>query len=380
MCAQNVKQNVLAEVIPNQLWKRAKMTPDGSPRQNLLKMTSCHFERWKSVFFFSCGVFKLWKVSYTTVAQILATCKIDILEPISKVKELSTSIQENCKHTLQKIRQDKLKLGKVCDDNIANDTNSLRDPADRPKSLSDEQKQTIIEGGHYQPKLKSYTENPEIQSKKQHKFAYAWFQEYPHLEYSIKADTASCFVCCLFPTGVGREKSSETWIKGTKAWHKMKSVGKDKKGKLVQHFTSEAQTAALHDLAHFVQGMKHVDVMLNKQLRAAKIQEEENDLRNQEIIKILLDVARTLGRHELPFRGALDDENGNFVQITIKTGEGQAKEILKSLESRGAPKSDLVYQSYDYAASMSGVFNGAQQCLQNLLGRCIPHIPCQGHD
>ena len=241
---------------------------------------------------------------------------IDVLEPISKVKELSTSIQENCKHTLQKIRQDKLKLGKVCDDNIANDTNSLRDPADRPKSLSDEQKQTIIEGGPYQPKLKSYPENPEIQSKKQHKFAYAWFQEYPHLEYSIKADTASCFVCCLFPTGVGREKSSDTWIKGTKAWHKMKSVGKDKKGKLVQHFTSEAHTAALHDLAHFVQGMKHVDVMLNKQLRAAKIQEEENNLRNQEIIKILLDVARTLGRQELPFRGAHDDENSNFVQIT----------------------------------------------------------------
>ena len=194
MCAQNVKQNVLAEVIPNQLWKRAKMTPDGSPRQNLLKMTSFHFERWKSVLFFSCGVFKLWKVSYSTVAQVLATCKIDVLEPISKVKELSTSTQENCKHTLQKIRQDKLKLGKVCDDNIAND-NSLRDPADRPKSLSDEQKQTIIEGGHYQPKLKSYTENPEIQSKKQHKFAYAWFQEYPYLEYSIKAVTASCFVC-----------------------------------------------------------------------------------------------------------------------------------------------------------------------------------------
>ena len=86
----------------------------------------------------------------------------------------------------------------------------------------------------------------------------------------------------------------------------MKSVGKDKKGKLVQHFTSEAHhTAALHDLAHFVQGIKHVDVMLNKQLRAAKIQEEENDLRNQEIIKILLDVARTLGRQELPFRGGM---------------------------------------------------------------------------
>ena len=44
MCAQNVKQNVLAEMIPNQLWKRAKMTPDGFPEQHLLKVTSCHFE------------------------------------------------------------------------------------------------------------------------------------------------------------------------------------------------------------------------------------------------------------------------------------------------------------------------------------------------
>ena len=87
---------------------------------------------------------------------------IDVLGSISKVKELSISIQENCEHTLQKIRQDKLKLGKVYIDNIAIYTNSLRDQADRPKSLSDEQKETIIEGGPYQPKLKSYPENPEI--------------------------------------------------------------------------------------------------------------------------------------------------------------------------------------------------------------------------
>ena len=238
------------------------------------------------------------------------------LGPSLKSKNFQHRSRRTVNILLQKIRQDKLKLGKVYVDNIANDTNSLRDPADRPKSLSDEQKQTIIEGGPYQPKLKSYPENPEIQSKKQHKFAYGWFQEYPHLEYSIKADTASCFVCCLFPTGVGREKSSNAWIKGTKAWDKMKSVGKDKKGKLAQHFTSEAHKAALHDLAHFVQGMKHVDAMLNKQFRAAKIQEEENNFRNQEIIKILLDVARTMGRQELAFRGAHDDENSNFVQIT----------------------------------------------------------------
>ena len=56
---------------------------------------------------------------------------------------------------------------------------------------------TVIKRGPYEPKLKSRRENSDIQSKK-HKFACGLFQEYPHLEYSIKADTDSCFVSCLF--------------------------------------------------------------------------------------------------------------------------------------------------------------------------------------
>ena len=66
----------------------------------------------------------------------------------------------------------------------------------------------------------------------------------------------------------------------------MKSVGKEKKGKLAQHFSSQAHKAALSDLAQFVHSMNHVDVMLNKQLRAARIKEEEYNLRNQEIMKV----------------------------------------------------------------------------------------------
>ena len=46
-----------------------------------------------------------------------------------------------------------------------------------------------------------------------------------------------------------------------------------------------------------------------------------------------------------------------------KTGQGQAKEILDSLNSRVSNESELLYQSYDYTASMSGSFKGAQQCL-----------------
>jgi hypothetical protein len=88
----------------------------------------------------------------------------------------------------------------------------------------------------------------------------------------VKEHTASCSVCCLFPTGVGRERSSDAWVKGVKGWDKMKSVGKEKKAKLAQHFSSQAHKAALSDLAQFAHSMKNVDVMLNKQLSAAKIQ------------------------------------------------------------------------------------------------------------
>ncbi|XP_046854179.1 uncharacterized protein LOC124447320 [Xenia sp. Carnegie-2017] len=257
----------------------------------------------------------------------------------------------------------------------------------------------------------------------------------------------------------------------------MRSVGKDKKGKMQQHFSSESHKIALSDLAHFACNMKNVDVMLEKKLREVRIQEEENNLRNQEAIKILLDIARTLARQQLAFRGHNEKHEGNFIQISNlvarhnprlqswlsdknmkpysvkylspisqnefislltedvrnrivkdivsseiysvmadtspdtsnadrlvvavryvdennvpnerilemketrnKTGEGQAKEILDSLKSRlPICHNGLVYQSYDYTASMSGTFNGVQQHLQEMVGRNIPYIPCQGH-
>ena len=93
-------------------------------------------------------------------------------------------------------------------------------------------------------------------------FSSGWFKEYPHLEYSMKEDTALCFVCCLFPAGIGREKSSDAWIKGVKKWDKMKSLGKEKKGKLAQHFSSQAHKSALSNLGQFAHSMTQVDVML----------------------------------------------------------------------------------------------------------------------
>ena len=47
-------------------------------------------------------------------------------------------------------------------------------------------------------------------------------------------------------------------------------------------------------------------MMLDKQLRAAKIQEEENSIQNREAIKILLDISKTLAGQELTFIGVMD--------------------------------------------------------------------------
>ena len=66
-------------------------------------------------------------------------------------------------------------------------------------------------------------------------------------------------------------------------------------------------------------------------------------------------------------------------ETTDKTGEGQAKDTLQSLDSKIGNRDGLVYQSYDYTASMSGNVKGAQKCLQTLIGRSVPYIPCQGH-
>ena len=250
----------------------------------------------------------------------------------------------------------------------------------------------------------------------------------------------------------------------------------DKKGKLQQHFSSDSHKAALNDLAHFACDMKNVDVLLDKKLCEVRIHEENNQ-RNQEAIKILLDIARTLAKQQLAFRGHDEKHGGNFIEIANlvarhnsrlhswlsdenmklyavkylspssqnefidilaedvksrivkdvvsaeiysvmadtspdisnmdrmvvavryvddnnvpnervlemketadKTGIGQAKEILNSLKVRiPNGQNALVYQSYDYTASMSGILNGAQQCLEELIGRSIPYIPCQGH-
>ena len=64
---------------------------------------------------------------------------------------------------------------------------------------------------------------------------------------------------------------------------------------------------------------------------------------------------------------------------TSKTGAGTADEIITTLNSHALNTNELCFQSYDFTASMSGQFNGAQQKLHEKLNQNIPYVPCQGH-
>ena len=58
-----------------------------------------------------------------------------------------------------------------------------------------------------------------------------------------------------------------------------------------------------------------------------------------------------------------------------KTGLGQAKDILSTITQCDLNTDSLYFQSYDFAAAMSGESNGAQKNLSELVGREIPYMP-----
>ena len=229
------------------------------------------------------------------------------------------------------------------------------------------------------------------------------------------------------------------------------------------------------DFLNFTRTDSHVDAQLSKEMRKSLLTEEKLRLQNTEVISILFDVARTLARESLAFRGDGDDTEGNFHQITRlvsrhnpslkhwleskdmkqfqttymsgksenefiqladavredivqevstagmfgvmadttpdvsnkdqlavavryldtndqpverliqvkevtdKTGEGMANEILSLLANCKIDNSMLCFQTYDSASDMSGIYNGAQKKLSEKVEREIIYVPCIAH-
>ena len=196
-----------------------------------------------------------------------------------------------------------------------------RDSGGRREIMTEEDRIYMIKQSPFQPKLSRYPRNNDIPPPKHCCFSSEWFNLYPHLEYSIKKDAAFCFVCQLFPINscqwIPGDPSAAWTLNGVRSWHKMKIRGKGKTGKLAVHFSSTNHQEALKALLAFQSMSTHVDMLLDKDRRKTLIEEEAKTQPNREAIKALLDVAKTLGRQGISFRGSSNekDGNGNFQQI-----------------------------------------------------------------
>lgn len=214
--------------------------------------------------------------------------------------------------------------------NNSNDAFVDHDSGKRVAIQTSCQRQFLISLGPYQPKLSSYPKDTSISAYKQQQFTSKWFIEYPMLEYSIFNDSVYCFVCTLFPHRCGHSKTA--WVVGgVRQWQKMKSRGKDKQGKLAQHFSSASHKEAMLDYCAFTTKSNNINVFFNKQLRQSAIREKQEQAFNKDAVSILIDLARTLARQGLAFRshneGANELQDGNFYQMVLLLSRHNA--ILK---------------------------------------------------
>ncbi|XP_029342231.1 zinc finger MYM-type protein 1-like [Acyrthosiphon pisum] len=408
---------------------------------------------------------------------------VSIPNPISFLTEsisMISSVKEKSNEFLNmatSVLTSELSLGNNNGNNNIIDKLLDHDPGKREKVQSSSQRNYLLSLGPFQPKLPRYPINVDIPQGRQRQFNSNWFTEYPYLEYSVHNDSIYCFICGLFPTGPNRSCGETSWTKeGVRTWHKMKSKGKNRKGKLELHFTSKSHQFALNDYSNFILHSNHIDGLLNKEHRKKAINFIQQKEFHKDVIKILFDVSRTLARQGLPFRGDRDEKNGNFnqlvlllsrhcpvmktwieeakfrpyhvnymshnsqnefisllaletkkqivnevnaakmysvmadttpdlsnrdqmsvcvryvdssgkvlerllelLEVTDKTGKGTAQNICEVLTKNCLDLERIAFQSYDYASSMSGKFQGAQAMLSELVGYHIPYIPCQAH-
>lgn len=313
------EKEIVSELSPQSSPPKSSQLPSGSSLQLPPKKSEVEF---------------LWITFSGKVSEFLTNLKHadDILknvqnEAVPNLKVFFVNMKD-CLKNINKESEELLQLATEAEGQFSHENFNLcvgnevlidHDPGKRQRISSANQRKYLCSLGPYQPKLSMYPTNADIPSNKHRQFSPTWYAEFPLLEYSPHKDAAFCFACILFPEGVGRIHASSEWVSvGVRQWHKMKSRGKDKKGKLIGHFTSESHLAALSDFSNFVNEGAHIDVLLDKNIRESRIKEEQEREYHLKVLQILVDVVRTLGRQGLAFRGHEEspgNNDGNFQQI-----------------------------------------------------------------
>ena len=65
--------------------------------------------------------------------------------------------------------------------------------------------------------------------------------------------------------------------------------------------------------------------------------------------------------------------------VSGKTGVATAENIVKVLQESTLDTSQLVRQSYDFPKTISGIYNGTWQKLQEIVGHDVPYMPWLSH-
>ena len=93
------------------------------------------------------------------------------------------------------------------------------------------------------------------------------------------------------------------------------------------------------------------------------------EINSAEIIGVIADTTPDISHmDQLTVAARFIDSNNkpkerliDTAEIKDKTGEGMANGIVKSLTAHNENKNIVRFQTYDSAASMSGIYKGAQQ-------------------
>jgi hypothetical protein len=117
-----------------------------------------------------------------------------------------------------------------------------------------------------------------------------FFDEFPHLEFSVVKDAAFCFVCQLFPTGADHEKSNDVWMFGFYAngiKRKAEKSPSKENYPVILEAIANSHKASLEALVAFQQRFQHIDRMMDKEhIMKLCFEAEVEKKRNREAVKI----------------------------------------------------------------------------------------------
>jgi len=174
-------------------------------------------------------------------------------------------------------------------------------------------KQRVLKGP-YQPVLKIFPRTTFGNTNKQRSFQHSWYNLFPWLEYSPKANLAFCFPCRMFngTTGLNAGQSEIVYSKtGFKNW-KSATIRFNVHQKTKVHLNNSSA------LSNFLDS-KSIDVVLDKTCEHINSQKEIQRLKNREIVKPLIDIILCICIGGKPLPGHTEKTNdvhkGLFLDI-----------------------------------------------------------------